>query len=70
MTGGRPPQLKLCQHCVVDPAVIYPRNVLARCLICGQRLCADHIAPHLRTAHRVAIEIAVSPEPPRSFTQA
>jgi len=43
--------LQLCSFCKDDKNIFCPRNVDAKCLICGQCFCGGHIGVHLKKAH-------------------
>ena len=47
----------ICCLCKNDPQVFCPRNVDAKCLICGQNFCGAHIGEHLQKEHCVSINL-------------
>jgi len=48
---------EICCACIADKEVFCPRDVDAKCLICGAEFCGAHITLHLREAHCVSLNL-------------
>lgn len=46
-----------CKDCLDDNNIFCPRDPDAKCLICGEELCAAHIGPHLKEKHCVSLSL-------------
>ncbi|KKN12185.1 hypothetical protein LCGC14_1019080 [marine sediment metagenome] len=46
-----------CPDCLADKKVTCPRNPDAQCLECGKKLCAAHIASHLKEVHCMSLSL-------------
>lgn len=47
---------EVCEECLKDKRIFCPRDVDAKCLICGKNFCGGHIGKHLLKVHCVALD--------------
>ena len=50
-------KIEICPICKADPKIICPRDVDAKCLICGRSFCGGHIGKHLKVVHCVSLDL-------------